>query len=234
MITRRITRALPLLLLALIPLATTAHAQDVEATATLLGIEELDGVQRAVSRTYATDVADIVAATTDEEAEPDDAGIGEGPLTMMMLVAEFDTGASASSAYDTLGERLQPQVEGASGGEVEAVEIDDLGDAAIQVTSVREGESMLVSAVLVQEGEWLYLAMAVSQDDSAPDAALGAVDYGMRQTAEDGATIYLHTGRSSGGIWNKLPGTGTNAGALNGTQPIYDSQLLPPPENGED
>jgi hypothetical protein len=89
----------------------------------------------------------------------------------------------------------------------------------------------------VQDSEWLYLAIAISENDTGSDAARALVQFSLTNRADTGEIIYDHTGISRGGIWEKLPAEGDTVAlsqgedevdALSGTQPIFDSQLLPP------
>jgi hypothetical protein len=94
-----------------------------------------------------------------------------------------------------------------------------------------------IDGFVVQSSEWLYLAIAISENDTGSDAALALVRFSLESQADASEIIYDHTGLSRGGIWEKLPAEGDTVAlregedeidALSGTQPLFDTQLLPP------
>lgn len=212
-----------LALLPTLPLATTTAAQDFETTAGKLDIEDLEGVIQAVSRSYAMDISDFVKAANGETPE---ATRAEGPLLMMALVAEFDSPEHAAEAATTVRDRLLEQTPDGTGIELETTENEELGEMAFEVAGGSEsGES--IGGFIVQEGAFLHLALAISENDTSVDAARGLVEFTLSHEPNDDTVIYDHTGTSRGGIWARFPGADDDA-ALSGTQPIFDSQLLPP------
>lgn len=222
--TTRLRLALTLIA-ALLAMPAAVTAQDLDATTTSLAIADLDGVEEAVSRTYTMDVADIIRRIEDG-TEPTDPL--EGPILLLGLVARFDTPEHAADAVAAISDRLRDSPPAAS-IPVEVEETDDLGETGIAFTGTRQGGTpVTLSGYAVQDDTWLYLAMAVSEDESSAEAARAVVEFGLGRAASAEDPAYLHTGRSSGGIWEKLPGSSSN-GALVNTQPIYDALLVTEP-----
>lgn len=238
-VTTRLQSALAILIALLItlPIAFSASAQDLDATAVKLDIEELAGVEAAVSRSYAMDIGTMVEAATSDTPV---AVVPSGPILMLALVVEFDSEDHAADAADTVLDRLQEQLStDATGIEMEVTEAEDLGDNGWQFSGTRESgtSSAGIDGYLVQDADWLYLAIAISDNDTGRDATLALVQFSLDNVPDASATIYDHTGLSRGGIWAKLPADGDTVAigegegkvdALSGTQPIYDNQLLPP------
>jgi len=228
-VTPRFRSALAILtaLLFALPLAFTASAQDLDATAGKLAIEDLDGVETAISRTYATDIAAIVETASGTPTGDEDSG---GPILMLAVAAEFDSADHAADAARTIRDRLTTRdPDNLNGIEMEAAEVENLGDTAWTVSATRDSGSSPVSidGVLVQDADWLYLSIAISDDGSSSDAARAIVDFSLQHNADTSQAIYDHTGLSHGGVWEKLP-SGDNTMSLSGTRPIFDNQLLPP------
>lgn len=210
-----------------LPAIATATAQDIDATTTALGIADLDGVVEAVSRTYTMDVADIVRRVSNGEETPDPL---EGPILVLGVVARFDTPGHAEEAVATIADRLAATPPPTS-IPVEVTEVEEPGEGGIAFSGTRQGPSpVALSGYAIHDDTWLYLAMAVSEDDSSEAAALAVVQFGLGRSASAEAPAYHHTGRSSGGIWEKLPQSTSNR-ALTSVQPIYDALLLPEPAN---
>jgi hypothetical protein len=232
------TLALLIVLLITLPLAFSASAQDLDATVGHLEIEELEGVEAAISRSYAMNISTFVEAVASDTPQ---AVVPTGPVLMLAIVVQFDTADHASDAAGTVRDRLIEQIAAEPTSiEMELTEQEDLGDAAWTLTGGREsGPSPVnVDGLLVQNSEWLYLAIAISENDTGSDAVLALVQFALRNRVDTGEIIYDHTGLSQGGIWEKVPAEGDTItirqgeeaiDALSGTQPIFDSQLLPPP-----
>ena len=222
----RSTIALLIALLVTLHLGLSAAAQDFETTAEKLDIEELEGIQQATSRSYAIDISDFVEAAssaTPQSVSP------EGPLLMMVLVAEFDTPEHAAEAVTTVRDRLLEQPTEGTGIELEATETEDLGETAFEITGTSESGAS-IGGYIVHEGVLLHLALAIGENDSSTDAARALVEFTLSHRGNADEVNYDHRGTSRGGIWAKFPGADDNA-ALSGTQPIFDSLLLPPPDD---
>lgn len=222
----RSTIALLIALLLTLPLGMSAAAQDFETTAGKLEIEELEGIQQAASRSYAVDIGDFVEAAS--SATPESVSI-EGPLLMMALVAEFDSPEHAAEAVTTVRDRLLDQPTEGTGIELESTETGDLGETAFEITGTNESGTS-IGGYVVHEGVLLHLALAIGENGNSADAARALVEFTLSHRGNADEVIYDHRGASRGGIWAKFPGANDNA-ALSGTQPIFDSLLLPPPDD---
>lgn len=231
------TFAVLIALLITLPLIPNAFAQDLDATTAKLNLEDLKGVDAAISRSYAMSINDLVEAAGSDTPVP---VVRDGPILMLALVAQFDTRDHASDATDTLHDRLLKQASDEKAGfQLEATETEGLGDTAWEFsgTQAASRSPVSVSGLLVQDNNWVYLALVISDNESGPDAALGLVRFSLVTRPSADPAIYDHTGTSRGGIWAKLPAVGdtialregeNRVDALSGTQPVYDNQLLPP------
>lgn len=216
--------AIVLTLLLSLPFALTASAQDLDATASKLNLTDLDGIEDAVSRTYSLDIGTLVE-TANKTPAPEDAG---GPFLMLALVARFDTEDHAADAVTDVRDALTgDQTTELNGIEMEATELDAPGDSAWALTGISgPGTSpTTIDGLIVQDAEWLYLAMAISNDGSGSQAVNDLVNFSIQHRETTDEIIYDHTGRSRGGIWAKLPAAGDSM-ALSNTQPIFDTQVL--------
>lgn len=240
MLTKPRNALMPLIvLLAVLSLTPTASAQNLDATAGKLDLASLDGIDSAASRTYAVDIGNLVERVTDETPASDEAE-NDSPLLMLAVVAEFDTADHAENAGDIIQDRLVDQLPADTTGiTLEAIEIDDLGNRAWQVDGSRitPESSLAINGFVVQDSTWVSLTLAISDTDSAEDAARLLVEYTLRNRSDTAEAIYDVSGTSRGGIWAKLPADGdtlTTEDPLSGAQPIYDNQLVSPasPDEG--
>ena len=212
-----------------VAVAQPAGAQ-VEATETF-DFGQLDGVQDVVSRTYSADFSSILGSAT-PGAEIDPAALQEqGMLSLVVLVAKFDDGGSAEDGLNALSGELKEQSDDLTGGaEIQEVDLGDLGDnrEGYQATVEEEGTSIQAAVLVVQQDEFVYIAIGSSLSDAAVAPTKTTVE-AMLDADEGGDDITTdEAGISSGGLWDKLPRKGDEAiGALT---PVYDEQLYPAPE----
>lgn len=222
--------ALLIALLLTLPLTLSATAQNLESTAGQLNIEDLEGITRAAARSYAMDISDIIEAVSNGTPVAMSNGTpraleAEGPVLMLALVAEFDSPEHAAEAAGTVRDRLLEQTSDNTGIELEATEIEDLGEVAFEITGRSEsGES--VGGFIVKDASVLHFTIAISENDTSSNAARELIEFTLSNQASNDEVIYDHTGASRGGIWAKFPGANDES-ALSGTQPIFDSQLVP-------
>lgn len=200
-----------------------ASAQDPDTIAGNLEIADLDGVQAAVSRTYAADIATLVASA--DSATP--AGISGEPLLMLALVAEFDTPDHAENAANRMQQRLATQFPGDAAPDI--ITFSTLGDRAWRIIDTRTSREtpLVTTGFVVLQGRWVALSIAVGHGDSTIDAARGLVEFILAHPASPDAATYNVSGSSRGGIWDRLPGDAA-VDLLAGTRPIYDNQILSP------
>jgi len=221
--------AIVLTMLITLPFAFTASAQDLDATAGKLNLTELDGIEAAVSRTYSLDIGTLVDTASKTPAPAD----VSGPLLMLALVARFDTEDHAADAVTDVRDALTGErTTELNGIQLEASELDAPGDTAWALTGP-DTASTAIDGLIVQDAEWLYLAMAISNDGSGGETVHDLITFSLQHRESTDEIIYDHTGRSRGGIWARLPGAG-DATALGNTQPIFDTQVLPATTPGDE
>ncbi len=206
--------------------ALPAHAQTPDANE-IPPIDEFEGIQAAVDRTWGPDVAGMMAATPD--LQPED--IEQGVNVLSAMVLRFDTDEHAQAAYDTFQQSLGSQLlQLAQGGTptVSDEPISDLGDTASAVTllTVTPDQETHLRFVLVREGEYVFLtyALAMTSDEAmiADDLARNAVNDGAEQGNE---AIFVAEGGSTGGLWGFMPSDDNEL--LGGLIPIADETLYP-------
>lgn len=192
-------------------------------------IDEFDGIEAAVDRTWGPDIAQMLAATPD--LQPED--IEQGVTVLSAMVLRFDTEENAGAGYDTfqtgIGSQLLAMAQGGT-PTVSNEPLSDLGDvasAATLTTTTPEQETYL-RFVLVQEGQYVVLtyALATTSDEAtiADDLAAYVVNDGEEQGDE---AIYVAEGASSGGLWGFMPPDDNEL--LGDLVPISDQTLYPAP-----
>lgn len=205
-------------------------AQEFETATGLLDISDLNGIVHAGARSYSMDIKEIVEHVENGDAQ---APAPDGPTLMMLLVAQFESPGHASDSVETIRDHFLDQLSTEHPGyELDATEIEDAGDSAVQISGDGPGQETDVGGYVVQDGEWLYFAIALSTNDTSDDAARDLIDFAIDQHPGPDDIQYDHTGASTGGLWNKLPAR-DDGNALSGTVPIFDNYLLPPEEGGQ-
>lgn len=223
-------RPLCLLMIAVFALlAALPAAAQTPASNEIPPIDELDGIEAAVDRTWGQDIEGLLAATPD--LQPED--FEQGVTVLSAMVLRFDTEDHAMAAYDAFREGVDAQLLDLSQGGTPTVSeepISDLGDAASAATlttTTPEHETYL-RFVLAREGRYFFVthALATTSDEAmiADDVARYIVNEGEEQGDE---AIFVADGGSSGGLWGFMPPN--DAALLNGLIPIADETLYPAP-----
>jgi hypothetical protein len=186
---------LALLMLSLV--ASPMSAQVDEAAGS--EFDELEGLQRAYSRSYTPDLMAMFGMAT-PSAEP------TGWFALTAMAMEFDSEDSAEAAVDKMMEMITE-------GDMEVEDIDfqdasldvDFDHRALQASQEEDGMTVQVLFAVTQDSNYLYVAVGLTMgDDPAPvtGEALGM----MRDAeAEGGEGDFSDDGTSEGGLWDKLP-----------------------------
>ena len=214
-------------LLALLALPGVVAAQPPAATPGAAALGALDGVERAVMRTYAFDVTALASALSTPEGST---RAPEGLIFLYGVVAEFATPGQAASAMTPVERQVADALTGDGAGgprfTPRASAVADLGEEAVRWEGNAAGPRATLAGYIVRDGAWLYLSIAVATDDAAEPAARAVVDYALTQQAGEDAGEHRPDGSSEGGLWAKLPIGGEVAG-LEGVRPVVDTVLVP-------
>lgn len=200
-------------------------AQELETTTGLLDLSSLNGVQHAGARSYAMDISQIVQAISEDNIQPPEP---DGPMLMLLLVAQFASPEQASDSVETIQDHYVDEMNADSiGFEIAATEIEDPGDTAVQITGIGADQQTEVDGYIVQDNDWLYLAIAIGTNGTSDSAATDLITFTLEHESGSEDIQYDHTGASTGGLWDKLPGA-DDEDAISGTVPVFDNYLLPP------
>jgi hypothetical protein len=226
----RLCTCFPLLLVALlVSLTSLSVSAQTPSAGALPALDELNGIEAAVSRTYGVDLASMMTATPGlgpEDVEP-------GVSALSALVLKFDNDESARSAYEAFSAGIGTELlEMGQGGTptVSDETLDDLGGQASAATLHTKTEDLdtFYRFVLVQDGQYFFLvsALAGTEDDVAIADELAR--YVTDEGEEEGdQAIVVAEGGSSGGLWGFMPDADHEL--LDGLVPIMDETLYPAP-----
>jgi len=223
---RRFTRVIALLSFLIATTTLPATAQTPVASS-LPEPGELTGIQQAVVRTWGIDFVAIATATPDYQ--PD---ILSNDLTILGgFILEFDTSANAADAFDRFkggiaGELRNMDVTGnAPILEEDLVGVGDQALSATLLTTTDQYEAA-VRYVLVQDGPYVFLTMAIANSEdhavAANDLASWLANHRKSFTSD---TVFDESGHSTGGLWDFFPRNDHEL--VSGLIPISDEVLYP-------
>ncbi|MDQ3443011.1 MAG: hypothetical protein M3490_05315 [Chloroflexota bacterium] len=210
-------------------LSTLSAAAQTPAANEIPPIDDFEGIEAAVDRTWGLDIAGMMAATPDLQPEEIDQGI----TVLSAMVLRFDSAENALAAYNTFQSGVGSQLLQMAQGGTPAVSdepLSDLGDlaSAITLTTTTPDQETYLRFVLVQEGEYVFLTYALAETNDqvtiADDLAAYVVNDGEEQGDE---AIYVAEGASTGGLWGFMPSDDNEL--LGGLIPISDQTLYPAP-----
>jgi len=188
------------LLLALFAGAIPATAQEDE------GVEagELEGLQRAISRTQGLDYPAIFAAMATPGSN---VGPPQGVIFFWGTILEFDLTEHATAAMDRLDEAAGVD-DGITVVDAPVTEIDlALGDRSVAYSEVQDvnGQHSESILTLVQKDSYVYFVVLTAVDDDARARVTGFVTHMIETPTGEGDGTYSVGGASSGGLWDKFP-----------------------------
>jgi hypothetical protein len=208
--------------------ALSATAQT-PAAGEIPPIDQFDGIEAAVDRTWGQDIEAMLAATPD--LQPED--FEQGVTVLNAMVVRFDTDENAQAAYATFQSGIGSQLlQLAQGGTPTVTDepVSDLGDVASAVTLVTttpESETHL-RFVLAREGRYLFLTYALAETGDEAAIADDLANYVVSEGEEQGdEAIFVADGASTGGLWGFMPPN--DADLLGDLVPISDATLYPAP-----
>lgn len=193
-------------------------AQGASDTADGFDIEDLDGIESAVSRIYMGDLATVMAPDAESSL-----------FTVTAMAMTFGSEDDANAAFERVSEEINEDVAGEENVELKEERVDGFSDNTVAYSAQVEEDETTYQAftLLTQDGSELYYTIAVSMeaDDSAKDAAIDIASFMIDAEAGDGEGSFSVDGTSTGGLWDKLPTNGDDV--LQGLTVSADEQLYP-------
>ena len=198
-------------------LSTPVIAQD-DAS---LQLEDLDGIQQAVWRSFITD-------TLAAEATP--GATQDGWLGLITMALAFDSDDAAARAVPRLSADLERAGFAGDDGTTEEIQLDIDRDhvAYLISTGIDEGP-MTFLVVVARDGACVDVVMGATLGED-PEPVITTTLTGMAEAeAGDGEGAYRADGTSEGGLWDKLPDLETMSTQFPGQVEAADQILYPNP-----
>lgn len=189
-----------LLVIATLPGAAGALAQDEEGVAPA----ELEGLQRAVSRTLGLDYPAIFAAMATPGSN---VGPPQGIIFFWGTILELDSAGHASAAIDRLDAAASVD-DGITVVDAPVTAIDlALGDRSFAYSEVQDVDGQHSESILalVQRENYVYFVVLTAVDDDAPARVAEFVTHMLDTPTGEGNGTYDAAGGSTGGLWDKYP-----------------------------
>lgn len=191
-------------------------------------IEELDGIQHAVSRFYTMDYSAMMESMSTPGAEMT---MPEGIISVSGVILEFDEDGQAEDALNTLNDEVNSEDGGMFGEGTEVEEVDlDLGDTSKSYKGAEDidGQTMDFVVSIVQKDNYLYF---VTTGGSAIDVEQVTKDFTNTLIDNDGSGEgeFKEDGTSTGGLWDKFPAADDEliAGLLPSDMVLYPVPATP-------
>jgi hypothetical protein len=203
----------------------TPESESTEGSGDEIDFSSLDGIQRAVARSY---VGDVEPLTT--PGAPD-----ATTYLVAAAVAEFDSDDQASSGLGPVQDAVLARSEANFPMPFDEVEVDDIGDQAhaFVATAEEDGVPYEASYLLVQDGPFLYVIgmVGIGAEANTIDTASAVVRTMIEVDPGDGDGAFDESGGSSGGLWDKFPEEGDKV--VEGLTIDSDGLLYPEPAEEE-
>lgn len=186
---------LALLLLAMAAAPISAQVDDAATSE----FDELDGLQRAYSRSYTPDLMAMFGLAT-----PDAQPTGWFALTAMAM--EFDSEDSAKAAVDKMMELITEGDAEVDDIAFEEATLDvDYDYRALQASQEEDGMTVNILFAVTQQDNYLYAVVGLTMGDDPADATAGTLSLMRDADADGGEGTFSEDGTSEGGLWDKLP-----------------------------
>ena len=213
-----------LMALLMLGMATAPIAAQDADPAEETDIQDLDGIQKAYTRSFSIDFMAMMESGT-PDAEP------SGWFVLTAMALEFDSEDNAKAGSDLLLQEIANTDMGDTGATLEDAELDvDFDYTAKQAVTEEEGVNSTVLLALAQDGKYLYVVIGITFGED-PAATAGSMLTYMKETdASDDEEVFHEDGTSMGGLWAKLPpGAQVQESAPSLTQ-VSDEIAYPAPE----
>jgi hypothetical protein len=162
-------------------------------------IENLEGLQRAYSRTYTADMMAMFNIAT-----PDAMPSGWFALTTMVL--EFDNADNAKAGNDLLIKDVESTDMTDTGTTLEDATLNvDYDYTAKQAIATEQGMTTHILVATSQDDKYIYAVVGITFGDDPADVVASTLTSLRDTKAGDGDGTFHDDGTSSGGLWDKLP-----------------------------
>lgn len=218
MLLKRITLLLSLILT--LAVSSTAVAQ--EATPPL-DPGDIEGLVSGYGRTYIADIESLMA--TPEALE--NLAIEDISLSGLAMVMTFEDEDIASDAFSDFSDEFAEGFMEGSEMQAEPSEIDDLGNQAIEYYGETEVDETTVapsSMIIVQEGEYIYVAMILGGTDVS-ESSRALAEHLLEAEIPDTEVEFNADGTSTGGVYDIMPNA-ENADVVQGMIPFIDMEFV--------
>lgn len=193
-------------------------------------IDEMEGIQSGISRTFVQDVESLLAATPDLDLED----VFKGLLSTTVTVLEFDNAGNAATAYDVFSKGVAADLPAMAQGGTPEVSTGDLADigsqasyASLHSATSDEFEAWL-EYVTVQRDNYVFIVWSLTSVEADTGLATSVAAWVAQNGQADGEeAIFAADGGSSGGLWGFMPPTGD--AVLKGLIPVTDEVIYPTP-----
>ena len=215
-------KRIALLLSLLFALAVSSSAGAQQGTPTL-DPGDVEGLESGYARMYIADI-EAMMATPDAMEEM---SLEDLALSGMGAVFTFEDEGAAEDAFGLFGDQFALGFMEGSGTEAEKSEIDDLGNQAVEYlgeTEVDDETTSPTSMILVQEGEYIYIAMILGGAEVSDDTRAFA-EYLLEQEIPDTEVVFNEDGSSTGGVYDILPNE-ENTDIVRGMVPFMDADFM--------
>ncbi|HWV23286.1 MAG TPA: hypothetical protein VNZ58_03775 [Thermomicrobiales bacterium] len=224
---RKITILLSLILTLGFAVTTSAAAQDTPSVDSL----NVDGLESGYGRAYMPDLNALVEAMSTPGAATPDLN-ADGPSAIQISILTFDKADNAKKASDSIADEIASQeVEDV---EMKSEEVKDLGDSATLYTGEVKsmGETMAITALLVQDGEQLLQIQIVGGENDANSSQAQAIAQHMLDTEPSTNEVtFNEDGTSTGGAFDRMPQSG-DTDLIGDLTPFMDMDLSTTLESG--
>lgn len=213
------------LLLSLIFMLAVSSAAGAQESTPTLNPEDVEGLQTGYARAYIADIEALMA--TPEALE--NLSLDDLALSGLTAVFTFEDEDAASNAFGDFSEQFAEGFMEGSETEVtdEPTEIDDLGDQAIEYigeTEVDEETTAPASMILVQDGEYIYIAMILGGNDVSENTRALA-EHLLEGEIGDAEVEFNEDGSSTGGAYDVMPNE-ENTEIVQGMVPFMDMDFM--------
>jgi len=165
---------------------------------------DLEGIEYGVSRSWSVDYEAMMASSTPSA----DMAMPTGVLFMIGMVLEFDDEGNAEAGFDAFMDDIDTS-DLSMDEDVPAEEWDiELGNksASYASTSDVEGMETEISISVVQDDNYLYVISSAGSGEDMKSVTKSVMET-MVDNDGSGEGEFNEDGTSSGGLWDKLPGS---------------------------